>query len=422
MTNDPSNPNNTLSLQMTPLTNGGYPNVANSSFTNAITSAKKGGSNTFNFFNATNETSDFWGWMASHDGSETNPFVPGTDNEGNPIMMASNGNISMRMGAFYHDGLSTALVAGAADDAPPPVTGIGTIQTGNTTNSTSRNLSFALTIAGIPAGLVITKALFGDLLAPIYANMKTFVTKMAKKFQSETEVEGPTIDAAEESVEPLEETSSEIEEVGGDLAEEGVAYLAVDWSSALLEAAGLGAIVAIPLIVSALGHQMTNSLSVINQTTLDFEWGISHQASGELSVVPSSNDSTQSTTIPQMEVIVDMWGDTSSDPVAYEADFQFINSSDYGSIGYVMSFTPSDGGTPAQMVVSIPWAGENSVWVGESSQNPSDTYNTYSDANGLETVTYNFDNFAVTVSITALQGETNGQYFYGVLAVIEPLS
>lgn len=415
-----SDPSNTLQIQMTPLTQGGYPNVVDSNFLNSLAEGKKGGSSTQSFFDATNQTADFWGWMASHDGSNTNPFVPGTDSNGNPIVMASNGNVSMRMGAFYNDNPPTSLAA--SEDDPPPATGIGTIQTGNTTSKASRDLSFTLTILGIPAGIVLTKALFSDLIGPIYANMKTFVTKMAKQFQSESEVEDPAIDAEEVSEEPLEETSEEIEEIGGDLAAEGAEYLAVSWGSAVLEAAGLGAIVAIPMLVSYLGHAMVNSLAVINQTNLDFNWNVSHQDSGKASVLPSTDSNTVSTTIPKMDVIVDMWGDTSDNPVAYEADYQFINSSDYGSIGYVMTFTPSDGSTPAQLVVAIPWAGENTIWVGSSNESPADIYNTYSPANGQLTYSATFDSFQVAVSINALQGETNGQYFYGVLVVIEPLS
>jgi hypothetical protein len=411
--------NNTIQIQMTPLTQGGYPNVVDENFQNAVNQGKQGGANTMNFFNATNATSDFWGWMASHDGSNTNPFVPGTDPQGNPIVMASNGNVSMRMGAFYNDNPPTSLAAG---DDPPPATGIGTIQTGNTTTLASRDLSFTLTLLGIPAGLVLTKALFSDLIGPIYANMKTFVTKMAKQFQEASEVEDPAIDAEAESEEPMTESSEEIEDIGGELAEEGAEYLAVDWSTVGLEAAGLGAIAAIPMIVSFLGHKMINSLAIINQTNLDFVWNVSHQDSGKSSVLPSANNDTVSTTIPQMQVIKDMWGDSSDAPVAYEADFQFINSSDYGSIGYVMSLTPSDGGTPAQLVVAIPWAGENTIWVGSSNEDPATIYNTYSPANGQLTYSATFDNYQVAVSINALQGETNGQYFYGVLVVIEPLS
>jgi hypothetical protein len=412
-----SDPSNTVQIQLTPITQGGYPNIVDPNFLNAVTAGKQGGDHTQSFFDATNQTSDFWGWMADHDGSETNPFIPGTDPQGNPIMMSSNGNVSMRMGAFYNDNAPASLAA--SEDDPPPVVGTATIQTGNTTTLASRDLSFGLTLLGIPAGLVITKALFSDLIGPIYSNMKTFVTKMAKQFQESSEVEDPSIDPEEESEEPLDETSGEIEDIGGELAEEGAEYMAIDWGTVGLEAAGLGAIAAIPIIVSFLGHKMMNSVAIINQTNLDFNWNVSLQDSGKASVLPKSDSGK---IIPQMSYYTDMWGDKTTVQAAYEADFQFINSSDYGSIGYVLTLTPSDNGTPAQLVVSIPWAGDNTIWVGNSNDSYQTIYDTYSIANGKLSTSATFGNYQVTVSINKLSGETSGQYFYGVLAVIEPTS
>lgn len=415
-----SDSSNTITFQATPITKGGYPNLVDSNFLNSVTEGKKGGDSTQSFFDATNQTSDFWGWMASHDGTNTNPFVDATDSDGNPIVIASNGNVSMRMGAFYNDNADVALDTGTDD--PPPVTAIGTIQTGNTTTMASRDISVAIGIVELPLGFKLTKSLWADLLGPIYNNMKTLVTKTAKQFQQATRTESPTIVADEESEPPVEDASSEIEPLLGEIAEEGAEYMTLKWGSAILDVAGLGAIAAIPLIVSYLGHKMINSLSVINQTALNFTWAIGYQHAGEPSVLPSADGGSTSSTIPQMEIVTDIWGDKSDVPVAYEADFQFINSSDYGSIGYVMSLTPSDGSTPAQLVISIPWAGENTIWVGSSDADPVITYNTNSATNGQLSTTAAFDTYQVTVSINALQGKTNDQYFYGVLVVIEPLS
>src|SRR5205814_1910275 len=147
----------------------------------------------------------------------------------NPIQMASNGNVDMRNGAFYrgsNDG--TALAAYAAAGSDPPIVGIGTIQTHNTTSGLTRNISFGLGLLGIPPGIYLSKKLFADLLKPVYSNFKTWITKMSKQFKEASEVEDPQIDPEEESEEPADDASGEIGEVGGELAEEGAEYLTIN--------------------------------------------------------------------------------------------------------------------------------------------------------------------------------------------------
>jgi hypothetical protein len=346
------------------------------------------------------------------------PFAPGTDPDGNPIQMSSNGNLNMRMGAFWRgpDAGLTADHVTAADD--PPIFGIATIQTHNTTSGLSGEISFGLGLAGIPVGIKLSSALFADLLKPVYANLKTAVTKLATKFRAEAETESPSIDAEEVAEEPLSEASDELEAIGGELGEEGAEYLAIDWGSVGLESAGLGVLAAIPLIVSYLGHDMVNSVVINNLTNQDFEWTVLGQEWGKASVLPAAVGGSNA--IPKMDYNTDSWGDKTTVKVAYEARLQFINSNDLGSIGYVLGLQPKGGGTQAKLVASVPWAGDNTIWVGPSNDSPDSIYSQHSDPDGRTSVTATFPGYKVTMGINKLSGKTDNAYFYGIVVVIEP--
>jgi hypothetical protein len=413
-----STDSNTAKLSVSPVTAGGFPNVVDSNFSAAVSTAIAGGQALQSYYAAMNQTSDFWGWLAQNSGSGENPFAPGTDPNGNPIMMGSNGNIDMRFGAFYTGDTASAMTT--AGDDTPPVVGIATVQTMNTTSLTSKTVSFAVTIGTIPGGIILSKALFGDLLSPLYNNLKTWITQNARNIQESSEVEDPAVDPEAEADEALSDASDEVEEVAGELAEEGVEYAVIDWGSVGLEVAGMGALAALPMILSYLGHKMIVSVQIINETNFDFTWDIAYQPNGKTSVSPAT---TAGQVVPKLGYYTDTWGDKTSVKCAYEADFQFINTSDYGSIGDLITLTPSSGASSvANLLVSIPWAGQNTVWVGESSGSAQATYDANSAANGQLSVSHQFDQYTVTVAITALTGTTEGQYFYGVLAHITPNS
>ncbi|WP_125777960.1 hypothetical protein [Antribacter gilvus] len=410
-----ADPTNTLSVSLTPITPG-TPNIYDDKLQAAIDSAKAGGTATQQYFDSANQTADYWGWFTSTQGNGEDPWAPGTDPDGNPIEMSSNGNLDMRMGAFYRasaDGLTAEHLTG---DGPPPIVGIATIQTHNTTSNVSADITFGLGLTGIPAGIVLSKALFGDLIKPVYSNLKTAVGKLAETFKQEAEVTDPSIDPEDTAEDPLEEASGVEEQIGGDLAEEGAEYLTIEWGSVVLEGAGLGAIMAIPMIVSFLGHKMINSVVINNLTDTDFEWQLLSQVHGKASVLPSPDSKN---VIPKMDYNVDSWGDKTTVKVAYEAQFQFINSSDLGSIGYVLSLAPTGGGKTAKVAVAVPWAGDNGMWVGSSDDDPGTIYEENTDPDGLLSKSATFGDYTVTMGINALHGETEGAYFYGLIVAIE---
>ena len=94
----------TVSMALTPITSGATPpNIHADAFASAIAAAQQGGDATQAYFDGMNQTADYWGWVATQvDGGE-DPWADGVDPDGNPIQMSSNGNLDLRMGAFYRE-------------------------------------------------------------------------------------------------------------------------------------------------------------------------------------------------------------------------------------------------------------------------------------------------------------------------------
>lgn len=409
---------NTVSIALTPITSGSTPpNIATDAFHSNIEAAKAGGAATQAYFDAINQTADYWNWLTDTVKSGEEAWAEATDTDGHPILISSNGNLEVRMGAFYR-----APAAGDGHVAPlagddPPITGLATIQTHNTTTGVASDISFGLALAGLPPGVVLSGKLFTDLIKPVYNNLKLGVNKLATKFRESSEVEDPSIDSESESEGPLEEASGDIEDVGGELAEQGAEYAAIEWGSVAGEAAGLGVLAAIPLIVSFLGHKMINSLMIENLTETDFTWDLT-QEHGTASVMPDPKLNSQ---IPKMDYNTDSWGDKTTVKVAYEARMQFINVTDFASIGWVLGLTPADGGAKIAAVSDVPWAGNNTIWCGAYDKSANDLWAAHTTV-GDESlkVTSTVGKYKVTTSITTLRGKTDGAYFYGTLVVIEP--
>lgn len=403
----------------------GYPNVSDAHFDSLVAKAKAGGASTGAVFDALNQTSEFWGWVAANDAEGNDVFVPGTDAEGNEILMASNGNFNLRIGAFWR-GDAYASQQEGGDEDEPPIIGLMTIQTGETTTNASKFVALALGLASIPKSIKLSRALFTELVRPLCKNVAKLLRKYAPKLQRATAVTRPEVVVSEETEPLLEDASAEVEEVGGDIAEEGATYLTVEWADGLLDVVGLGVLIAIPLIVSALGHAMSVSVMIVNRTDEDFKWEILDQVHGKPSALPGFDEENTNYVIPRMDYNTDMWGDRTSVKAAYEANLQFINSSDYGAIGYVLQLTPQDStgrasGTAAKLTCAIPWAGENTIWVGQSDDEAQAIYFAHTTPDGRLTVEASFSTYKVTVSTDSLRGRDDAKaYNYCLMAVIEP--
>jgi hypothetical protein len=406
MSNPPSD-TNTIQFQMQPIVNG-YPSVVDDAFIAALTTAKAGGDATWNYFNGINATSDFWGAIAGG----TIGYVDGTDPQGRPVVMASTGNVDMRMLAVYAGDPSQAQ----AGDSTDMVLATLTVTTGNTTTQAAQMLALTARIASMPVYLPLSAKLFNSLLVPLYKNAKTLLSNMAENLQEGCQAEDPAIDPTAEAEETIEEQNAVIEEVPEELMEEGVDYLAISWSEVGLDLACMAPLVALPMLFEYLGHDMYHSLMIQNLTDLNFDWTLEAQVSGKPQLTPASS------LVPACQTQTNLTGNGETTRFSFQVNFQFINSTNLSSIGYVMSLTPQGGGDPASLVFSIPWAGENTIWVGAGAATPQATYSQYSVPNGQLAMVAVFATYQVTVTMNKLQGETNGNYFYASLVVIEPLA
>jgi hypothetical protein len=73
------------------------------------------------------------------------------------------------------------------------------------------------------------------------------------------------------------------------------------------------------------------------------------------------------------------------------------------------------------LVVSIPWAGDNTIWVGPSAPSADDAWAQRSSSPSTSTTTSaTFGAYKITLSINKLHGKTYDTYFYCSAAVIEP--
>jgi len=377
----------------------GTPVLVNDGFKKTINQSKNGGEDTWQFFSALRESSDFWQKIAN----KTIDFAPGVDPQGNPIVMASDGNIDMRM---------VSLLSMPKDESEKnPILGMASIQTGNTTTSASMIMAFTVRLASMPAYIPLSKALLGDLVKPLYSNMKTFVGKMSSRLSRTTSV-GEEVDATSVSDEVIAEQNQVVEEMG----EEGLEYVALDWSSIGLEIAGMAPLVALPMILEYLGHQMYHSLYIQNLTNEAITWSY-EKISGKVSLSPGN----ENTTIPA-QMVVDSIPDIQEKSVlSYQANFQFINSNDYGDITYVMSLQLPEKPEPVKILIYIPWAGENVIWAGVTNDNTDTVFEKHSTANGDLSLVIDVYDYQLTLSLNALSGKTvDDNYFYCSTAVLEP--
>jgi hypothetical protein len=405
MSNSPSDDSNTIQFQMQSIVNG-YPSQLDDAFLQALATAKQGGDATNDYFSGINQTSDFWGAIANN----SIDFIDGVDPQGRPVVIASTGNVDLRVLAVY-----AGDPPAGADSNQDVTLGTVTVTTGNTTTQAAQMLALTARIATMPAYIPLSAELFQLLLKPLYSNVKTLLSNLSKNLQDASRVETPDIDPMEETEETLEEQDEVLEELPEELVEEGAEYLAINWSTVALDVACMAPLVAIPMIIEFLGHDMYHSLMIQNLTESDFNWSLDKSVSGKSAMLPAD------ALIPGCQSRTNLMGNGETTRFSYQANFQFINSSNLGSIGYVLSVAPKEGGDRATLVFSIPWAGDNTIWVGTGASDSATTYAEHSAPNGNLTMSATFDSYQVTVTINKLSGKTEGDYFYSSLVVIEPL-
>jgi hypothetical protein len=235
---------------------------------------------------------------------------------------------------------------------------------------------------------------------------------MADKLREACSVETPEVDAEVVVGDVLDGQAGVVEDVAAELGEEGIEYMAVEWGAVGLDVAGLAPLMAIPMLIELLGHKMTHSLVVQNMAADELTIDV-HQVHGQTAFTPAG------ASLPGLVTADDPLHTGQRLQYSYSSNYQFTNSTDLGSIGYVVTLKPTDGSPAMSLVVAVPYAGENAIWVGPAGD-PGALYQLHSDGDGATSVTATVGRHRVTLSLNAARGKTDDTYFYCSMALVEP--
>ena len=145
-----------------------------------MTASEAGGAGTQAYFDSINQTSDFWADLAS--GAIT--LAPGVDPRGRPILMASDGNVQLRVQAVW-----------APEEASRRV-GVLTLTTREVSGTgISRRRTGGVVVDDNPSLVAIDEKIFGDLLPALYESTGLALTALAVAFADASRVESPDVDA-----------------------------------------------------------------------------------------------------------------------------------------------------------------------------------------------------------------------------------
>lgn len=387
-------PDDTVSLKFTEVTKG-FPFVDDDALRAALGRALDGGDATQQLFDQLNATGTFWAAIADKSLS----FAPGVSPEGTPVVMASSGNVQMRIIATYSG-----------------VTGLGepfgtlAVELANGATRIQQIMVYHIWLTALPAGPA-GQPLFDGLLRGIYAAFSLMIQTLAATLAQAASVRDPRINPADTVVAVLAAMSSKSVSLQGTLAEWGLSKLIVDFDDIAFSVFVTAPLIAIPMLFGYLAHAMYTSVMVVNRTDLDFTLSVEKQVWGEASVdwpitrLAARSDSP----IPV----------GSAAKLAQMAVAQYINTNTMGSIGLVLA-TSRDGGASAAEVIAVPWAGVNTIWTGRPGATPDETYDDHAVTNDRLAYSADFDGFTVKMAISRLTGATGGAYWYGVLIAIVP--
>ncbi|VWB06705.1 hypothetical protein [Burkholderia lata] len=384
-----------LHVRYVPRTTG-FPIVQTDALAATLDAALEGGETTEAFFEQLNETAAFWADIA--DG--TLSFVNGTDPHGVPVVIASSGNVDMRM---------IAVGSGATAISTP----IGTmvVELGNRQTDIRQAMAFDILLDEAPAQGAVGDALFAALRPFLYSSFAEVLKSMAAQLAVMADTENPSIDPQTFIVTVLSAASQKAIGVLGSLAAWGLRNLFVDFDALAFNLSVVAPLMAVPLVLSYLAHPMYLSVLVINNSRLDFTLSLAAQVHGQSSV------NWPAATLPAISRADFPLGDGDQPALLQTGLSQYTNTNTFSSIGIVLA-TDAQGGDRSAEVVSVPWSGQNTIWAGTPSASPDRTWSDHDAPNGQLGYVAQFAGYTVRMATNTLQGETRGVYWYAVLIVI----
>ncbi|QGN31677.1 hypothetical protein [Microlunatus sp. Gsoil 973] len=351
------------------------------------------------YFDSMNQTADFWTLLAAG----TITLAPGEDPQGRPVIMASDGNIDLRVQAVPTTQQGSDRI-GVLTVTTREVSGTGV----------SHLMTAGIVVKNNPSTLEIDDTVFNELLPALYESAGNALVALAVNFAQDSQVESPDVDAESLASKALFSASQKAIGLAATLVEYGLEFTAVTWGQIVGEALGVGALMAIPAIVEFLGHTMRHSVVVENLTSTSVAW--------QLSTIHGENTVNQpATPIPGQHSTPDPLQPTTTLTLSSQLHLLHVNTTRESSIGYVLGLTPQDGSPTAQVLVNVPWAGDNVIWVGQSDDPASTIWdNHYFGPDTPLTTTATVGNYSATVTLNQLRGEHDGAYFYCSSILISP--
>lgn len=394
----------TLAFTATPLTGSGVPTEDTDAFRLQLDQAVAGGSGTAGYLGHVQKLADFSAYLQrTGDAAFTESDGPG----GGKQAVATDGTTTMTVGVVLD-----APTAAAAD--APPVRGVATVRLALPhPYEMVRIAQFAVTLAELPAGFVLTQQVWASLMSPLVSRLTAFV-RSAVDTWLETDVGedaaalGDALDVGtgEVAADVAEDTAAAVVE---DVV---VAEVAIDLAAAVPALAGLAVLMAIPLLIAALAKSFVLHVEVDNVTDRAFTWSVPYVDEGAVTVEPAD------AVLPAMGTATDAWGDRTTVPVIFQASFSAANTNGYAGVGFVLNLSPAGlTGQDLTAVVSVPWAADNGIWLGQPGRTPdwAALYAANSGSTGALRVTHGTQHFVATLAIDALAG--HGDDYHCVLRI-----
>lgn len=395
-----------VGFDFAPITNG-MPSVADSYLSTALDAACAGGAATQSFFAALNDTASFWSMLAAG----TIEFANAVDPQNEYVVIASSGNVDLRLVATYAGGEFTVSAS-----EPPPVIGTLSVSLGIKGLNLTQMWAADIALTSLPAETPSMNAdLFAGLKGSLYLSVEDTLKSMAQAIAQASTVVSPSVDPVSIAGSVLAAASAKlIGLVGAITRKVAFKYIQVTTTKLVLSYAAFGVLQAIPAVMKVLAHEMTSSILVYNLSDKAVVLDIEEIVHGKLSVEPSLTNlaGAQPLTNPagRGDVVVDD-----------STNFQLTNSNQLGAIGAVAALSCPDWPLPVRALISVPWAGTNTIWLGTSNASADTIWSDNNAVNNLLTTTIDVaDGVQATMAINALSGRTDGAYLYSVLLVIRP--
>lgn len=278
-------------------------------------------------------------------------------------------------------------------------------------------------VSGVASAMLL-KTEMNALLLPLIRKAKVLIVRCFKRAMSAVGVQADEVAASAGAAEDME---------GADVGVDEVAGTAIDIGASIGAGVGLVLVAAIPFIIRKLSHPSYHNLKLYNLTSYDLTWSLS-QMSGALNTGPSAGDASNPNAL---SYVVPAMSNDSPDPditpvvVAHEADFGFVSTTGDGGIGYVLNFELRDPENQNQVVqrgqalFSVPWKGENSLYVAFSTDDAQTFWQANNGKVALTTYSAQSGNVKASVTLDYLDGAhgtpVNGkaQYVYNSLLVLD---